>query len=442
MFFVLMVFLTQRWDSTDCNYELKAGEEGCRLRLASENWDVPVVVTTNVQFFESLFSRRSSQCRKLHNIARSVVILDEAQMLPVPLLKPCIEILRELASTYNTTILLCTATQPALSSSETFKDGLNNVTEIIPNPAELYTVFKRVQTNFLGMVPDAMLVEKIIENDQVLCIVNTRKHARQIYEKLYNTEGAYHLSALMCPAHRSKIISDIKAALADKKICRVISTQLVEAGVDIDFPAVFRSLAGVDSLAQAAGRCNREGKLSDGGTFYIFLPETALPPGYFRQTAETADAVIRHHKDPLSLEAVEEYFKTLYWMKGEQLDMYSLIEIIREGTRKGDFPFREVHDRFKLIKDGMESIIIPWDLNAEKLIQGIRYSENPAAFTRPSQRYTVQVFANVLSTLLNAGSVECLHEQYYVLINKDLYRDDLGLCPEDPTFHDVESLIV
>jgi CRISPR-associated endonuclease/helicase Cas3 len=422
------------------NYEPK--EENYRSRLSAENWDAPVIVTTNVQFFESLYSCRSSQSRKLHNIAKSVVILDEAQMLPVPLLKPCIEILRELSSSYNTTIVLCTATQPALSTAETFKDGLDNVTEIIPNPAELYTVFKRIQTEPLSTLSDDMLAEKIKEHEQALCIVNTRKHARQIFEKLQGIEGCYHLSALMCPAHRTKVLNNIKTALAEEKTCRVISTQLVEAGVDVDFPVVFRSIAGIDSLAQAAGRCNREGRLAEHGKFYIFFPESRLPPGHFRQTAETADTVIRHHNDSLSLEAVEEYFKTLYWMKGEQLDTYHLMESLRAGVMKGDFPFREVHERFKIIKDGMESIIIPWDKNAERIIQGIRYSENPGAFTRPAQRYTVQVFPKVLSALLNVGSVECLHEQYYVLINKDLYRDNLGLCPEDPTFHEVESLIV
>lgn len=423
-----------------CNFEPK--EEDFRSRLAAENWDSPVVVTTNVQFFESLFSCRSSRCRKLHNIARSVVILDEAQMLPAPLLKPCIEILRELSSSYKTTIVLCTATQPALSTTETFKDGLNSVREIIPDPTALYNVFKRIQTEFLGVISDSALVKKIIENDKVLCIVNTRKHARQVFEKLQGMEGSYHLSALMCPAHRSKVLNEIKKAVAEEKTCRVISTQLVEAGVDLDFPIVFRSMAGIDSLAQAAGRCNREGMLAEHGLFYIFYPESGLPTGHFRQTAETADTVMRHHPDPLSLEAVEEYFKTLYWMKGEQLDANHLMEILRDGVRKGDVPFRDVHEKFKIIKDGMESIVIPWDNNAERIIQGMRYAENPGVFTRPAQPYTVQVFPNVLSPLLDAGCVECLHEQYYVLINKDLYRDDLGLCPEDPTFHAIENLIV
>jgi CRISPR-associated endonuclease/helicase Cas3 len=421
------------------NFEPK--EEDHRSRLAAENWDAPLIVTTNVQFFESLYRCRPSKCRKIHNIANSVIILDEAQMLPVPLLRPCMEVLRELSSAYRTTIVLCTATQPALSTRENFKDGLDSVQEIIPNPAELYTVFKRVHIKVLPALPDDVLADRLKNHNQVLCIVNTRKHARSIFERIRDQEGCYHLSALMCPAHRTKKIEEIRRTLSKGMSCRVVSTQLVEAGVDIDFPVVFRSVAGIDSVAQAAGRCNREGKLSEGGQVYVFWPETGLPHGHLRQTAETAEAVIRHHDDPLSLEAIEEYFQSLYWMRGEKLDEYHILDDLDEGKRKGDFPFREVDKKFKIIKDGMEPIIIPWNEDAEKIIRGLRYAEYPAKFARKAQRFVVQVPPRVLSSLEHAGSVERLHDQYCVLVNMDLYQDDLGLCPEDPTFHKVESLI-
>ncbi|MBN1227936.1 MAG: CRISPR-associated helicase Cas3' [Deltaproteobacteria bacterium] len=427
------------------NFEPK--EEDHRSRLAAENWDAPLIVTTNVQFFESLFRCRTSKCRKIHNIANSVVILDEAQMLPAPLLIPCIEVLRELSSTYKTTIVLCTATQPALSTTDNFKQGLDHVREIIPHPPSLYSDFKRVQTKFLQQISDDELAKRLKTYKQVLCIVNTRKHARLLFEKIRGQDGRYHLSALMCPAHRTKKLMQIKEALAKGLACRVVSTQLVEAGVDIDFPVVFRSAAGIDSIAQAAGRCNREGKLSEDGQVYIFLPETGLPPGHFRQTAETAEAVIRHHADPLSLDAVEEYFRTFYWRKGQGLDEYHILNDLDEGKRKGDFPFSVVDKKFKIIKDHMEPIIIPWkreknDIDAEKIIQCLRYSDFPAKFVRQAQRFTIQVPPRVLSALVHSGSVECLHDQYYMLINMDLYREDLGLCPEDPTFHAIESLIL
>lgn len=416
-------------------------EEDHRSRLAAENWDAPLIVTTNVQFFESLFACRSSRCRKIHRIADSVVILDEAQMLPVPLLKPSLEVLRELALNYRTTIVLCTATQPALSTSETFKEGLEGVREIIPDPEILYRIFKRVKTVKLPSLSDEELADRLNECGQVLCIVNTRKHARLLYERLPDREGCHHLSALMCPAHRTEVLDRIKAALAKGDPCRVISTQLVEAGVDIDFPVVFRSISGVDSIAQAAGRCNREGKLMGNGQVFVFTPEAGLPPGYFRQAAETAEAVLRHHDDPLSLEAVHAYFEQLYWLKGAALDQHQILADLAEGAKIGNFPFRVVAEKFKIIEEGMVTIIIPWNGKAERIIEELRYSVFPAAAARKAQRFTIQVYPEILYALLNAGSVERLHEQYNVLINRDLYREDLGLCPEDPTFHKIESLI-
>jgi len=226
------------------------------------------------------------------------------------------------------------------------------------------------------------------------------------------------------------------------KVDRAVSTQLIEAGVDIDFPVVFRSVAGIDSIAQAAGRCNREGKLPKGGKVFVFLPENGLPPGYFRQAAQNAEMVMRHHDDILSLDAVNEYFRTLYWMKGDKLDEYEILDDLADGAKGGDFPFRVVDEKFKLIKDGTESIIIPWNQQAETIISDLRYSEFPASFARQAQRFTVQVYPKILSRLESGGSVERLHGQYCVLTNADIYRDDLGLCPEDPTFHEIENLMI
>lgn len=421
------------------NFEPK--KEDRRSRLASENWDAPIIVTTNVQFFESLFARKTSKCRKLYNIAKSVVILDEAQMLPPHLLRPCMEALRELSNTYRTSIVLCTATQPALSTSSTFKDGLDDVHEITPNPEELYNIFKRVEITKLPVLPDDELAEMIAGHNQVLCIVNTRKHARAVYEQIRESEGTYHLSALMCPEHRSSVLKQIKTELKKGWPCRVVSTQLVEAGVDIDFPVVFRTIAGIDSIAQAAGRCNREGELTRKGRVFVFTPEVGLPPGYFRQSAETAETVMHNHKDFLSLDAVREYFERLYWMKGEKLDEKNILKMIREGERKGDFPFRKISKAFRIIESNMAPVIIPWNKEAEKLVRGLRYSQYPGSLARKLQRFTVQVYPEQLNVLENAKVVECLHDQYKILTNMDIYREDLGLCPEEPEFHEVESLI-
>ena len=281
--------------------------------LACENWDAPIIVTTNVQFFESLFASKKTRCRKLHNIANSVVILDEAQMLPVNLLRPCIEAIRELSERYHTSVVLCTATQPALNKRDDFKFGLENAREIVGDKAtveKLYNDLKRVDVEFIGKQTDDELVERLKKHEQVLCIVNTKGHARKLFEKLKETgiddESLFHLSTNLCPEHRSVVFEGfIKPRLKDGLPCIVISTQLVEAGVDIDFPIVYRATAGIDSIAQAAGRCNREGELKDDkgnlikGKTYVFESEHKIPDVLhaIKQAAGVSQEVKRHHED-------------------------------------------------------------------------------------------------------------------------------------------------
>jgi CRISPR-associated endonuclease/helicase Cas3 len=412
------------------NFEPK--QEDRRSRLASENWDAPVIVTTNVQFFESLFRRKSSRCRKIHNIAKSVVILDEAQMLPVPLLLPCLEVLKALSSAYGTTVVLCTATQPALKEREDFRHGLKHVSEIVPDPDKLYNCkeFKRVHVKNLGKISDDELAEKLKRQDKVLCILNTRKYARLLYEKMGKQEGICHLSALMCPAHRTEKFEEIRNRLDNEETpCRVISTQLIEAGVDIDFPTVFRSLAGIDSIAQAAGRCNREGKLPEGGHLYIFSSESDVHPE-FRQNAEIAEMVMREHEDILSLEAIKAYFQNLFWLKGEsRLDEQQILKALNEGFSGFNFPFEETDRNFKIIKNDTFPVIIPYNDKARELIQQLRHSDYPVSIARKLQRFTVQVYSDEFSRLLRLNSLESLHnQQYHILSNMSLYRDDLGLA--------------
>lgn len=421
-------------------------EEFSRHNLATENWDAPLIVTTNVQFFESLFANRSSCCRKIHNIAKSVIILDEAQMLPTPFLKPCMESLRELVSSYGVSIVLCSATQPALSTTETFHDGFDNVHEIISDQTRLNQSLSRVHTHNIGNITNDELSNRLLDETQVLCIVNTRKHARLIFElcRKHETEGVYHLSASMCPAHRTSVLSKIRSILTCGNSCRVVSTQLIEAGVDIDFSAVYRASSGIDSIAQAAGRCNREGLLPEKGNVYIFSSEDGLPPGYLRHSAEIAEGILRKHDDPLSREAVRDYFEELYWRKGEMLDEYKIINMLNEDVDRLNFPFKEIADKFKLIKDSMEPIIVPWNDEAQNIIRDLRYAEYPLKYARQAQRYTVLIYPNVINNLLAYGRAERIGDdkQYTILLNLDLYNDDLGLCPEDPTFHNVDSLIL
>jgi len=374
----------------------------------------------------------------------SVVILDEAQMLPVNLLRPCLAALKELTSYYKTSIVLCTATQPALKKSEDdFPDGLDDVHEIIEQPRQLYQSLKRAHVHPIGKITDDDLAAQIAQHQQVLCIVNTRAHARNLYEQIRHLPGARHLSALMCPRHRSIFIYLIRRALRFGKPCRVVSTQLIEAGVDIDFPVVYRASAGIDSIAQAAGRCNREGKLALAGQVYIFNPDREGLPRHFQQAAQIGENIARRRSaDLLDLEAVRCYFQEFYWLKGDELDAKEILDDIRETATRGDFPFKAIDEKFRIIDNIMHPVIIPWCDEGKRLIETIRCYGASASLARRAQRFTVQLYTNDFAPLVQSGSVEILDENYPVLVNTDLYRKDTGLSADDPTFLDPERIVV
>lgn len=409
------------------NYEPE--EEDCKTRLAAENWDAPIIVTTNVQFFESLYTCRSSRTRKLHNIAKSVIVLDEVQTLPSELLLPCLEGIRELALHYQCSFVLCSATQPAVGYRDDFHDGLQNVREIVHDSHSLYEQMKRVRICHLGVQSDQELIGRLIQCSQVLCIVNTREHARTLFEQIQPAGNAFHLSASMYPLHRSRKLKEIREALSGGNCCRVVSTQLVEAGVDIDFPVVYRSIAGLDSIAQAAGRCNREGLLKFGQVF-VFEPEEGLPPGHFRHAAQTAEGVIRRFpEDILSLGAVEEYFKEYYWTQGERLDKKNILELIRQGV-KGDFPFRTIAEKFRVIPEETKPVIVPLEQEACELVERIRRADSLSGFSRKLQKYTVQISPFYWDRLVKTGSLEIVQEVFPILRDLHLYDENVGLCPD------------
>ena len=276
-------------------------KETAKSRLAAENWDAPLIVTTNVQFFESLFAARTSRCRKLHNIAESVVVLDEAQLLPPEFLQPILDAMNALGGNYGVTFVLSTATQPALGTLRSFQRtlrGLDNVREIINDPDALSHNLERVsviwpQDFHLAQDWDA-IARQIQQHQCVLAVVNSRADARELHRRM--PEGTIHLSALMCGEHRSEIINEVKRRLRVGEAVRVVSTQLVEAGVDVDFPVVYRALAGVDSIAQAAGRCNREGEL-ERGEVVVFVPPKPAPQGPLRRAADTAVSLLSGSSD-------------------------------------------------------------------------------------------------------------------------------------------------
>ncbi|TAN41724.1 MAG: CRISPR-associated helicase Cas3' [Nitrospirae bacterium] len=416
--------------------------ETAKSRLASENWDAPVIVTTSVQFFESLFASRTSRCRKLHNIANSVVILDEAQLLPPDFLKPSLHILKELVKFYGVTLLLCTATQPALGKREGFSEGLEGVTEIIEDPRALHDSLKRFNIH----VPDNLnepcswepLAEELVGHKSVLCIVNRRDDARVLWSHM--PEGTVHLSALMCGAHRSKVISEIKERLTAKEPVRLISTQLVEAGVDIDFPVVYRAIAGLDSIAQAAGRCNREGLISS-GSVHVFIPPKDSPPGILRQTANIGRRLLMNKdNDPIAPARFEEFFRELYWLRGDQLDSKGiLLDLAADMELR--FSFRTAARKFQLIDETAQaSVIVRYD-EGNKYVDMLDRIGPERWLMRKLQRYVINLPRYLHTKLLASGAIKQCYPGIFIQSHPSFYDDNLGFCPDRSIIYEPDDLI-
>jgi len=398
-----------------------------KLKLASENWDIPVIVTTNVQFFESLFSNRSSRCRKIHNIAKSVIIFDEAQMLPRRYIKACMYAVFELIRNYGSSAVFCTATQPIIQK---FLPPGTKLTEIASNPQDLYQFYKRVSVNNAGKLNDQDLIQLISQHPQILCIVNTRKHAKGLFQLLI-ADSCFHLSTLMCPVHRKKTIATIKNKLKARLECRVISTQIMEAGIDIDFPVGYRALAGLDSIVQAAGRVNREGKLQN-GEINIFIPDSIFikqTPAYIQQGAEVANNILRKFNDPISIEAIKEYYDLLYDIQGDHaFDEKGILYHFEKGIQNEmNFDFKTAAENFNLIDNATVSIIIPFDKNANTLLKHLRSAEFPQSFSRSLQPYTVNIYEQEYQALLSNGLIDIYVETYPVLNNPNYYDNQTGL---------------
>lgn len=420
-----------------------------KLRLAAENWDAPIVVTTAVQFFESLFANRSSRCRKLHNIANSVVILDEAQTLPVKLLQPCVAMMKELAINYRASLVLCTATQPALIEERGFTGGLpqDAVREIAPDPDQLHQDLARVSVIHVGKKSDYELINELLAQQQVLCIVNNREHARALFDQLRSEgDGAYHLTTLMCAAHRTQVLAAIREKLQVNACVRLVSTSLIEAGVDVDFPSVYRAEAGLDSIAQAAGRCNREGRFtSEDSLVKVFeVADDWSEPPELSQYASAFRSVYRQHAGQLLMPAaVEAYFNEVYWLKGQELDYHQLLRGVLDIDK---IPYERIASQFKMIDSPMQAVIVKYDDHAEALINDLSYVERAGSIARQLQRYLVQVPKHALTPLLQAGAVSPINqkrfgEQFLVLENQALYSDQAGLSWREPAYMSASACV-
>ena len=427
-------------------------DETQRGRLACENWDAPLIVTTNVQLFESLFAARTSRCRKLHNIANSVIVLDEAQLLPPDFLQPILDALNVLITHYGVTLLLCTATQPTLIDTPRFDPrqslrGLPPATRIVEDEASLFAALKRVDIEWPADLHTPLsteaLVSRLAEHDCVLVIANTRNDATEIVRKLDAVTGdtTLHLSAAMCGQHRADVIAQIRARLqarregADARPLRVVSTQLVEAGVDIDFPVVFRALAGLDSVAQAAGRCNREGRLPGGGKGHVvvFVRDIPKPLHQVRIAAQATRTIVQGGGDALSPAAFERYFP-LFYAGFASRDKHGIVDHLRKNA-KLEFEFRTAADKFRLVDDeDQATVIVPYAgagaSSVLALIEKLRFGDTDRWLLRKLQRYTVNVRHKLLDTWQAQGDVKELVPGMYLLIDELRYDERLGLLPD------------
>lgn len=418
---------------------LSPDKESATSRLASENWDAPIIVTTAVQFYESLFAAKTSRSRKLHNIANSVVILDEAQALPVQFLTPCLRTLEQLSENYHTTTVLCTATQPAISKSAIFPIGLDAPREIISDTHALFKSLARVKVRYRGRLEDQTIASELSSSPQALCIVNTRNHAQELYKLLPPSDENFHLSALMCPEHRLHILDTVRNQLSANLPVRLISTQLIEAGVDIDFPVVYRSMAGLDSISQAAGRCNRNGQFATGHV-HIFHSEHPASERYFQETANVGHEILDlHAADPLSTSAVQAYFEKYFYQQRTKWDARSIMDdfkVVNDPKLPLLFNYRTAAEKFKLIDDHQVPVIIPWNEKAKDLITcQLRNESIPLHrdLLRALQRYTVQIPVTLFGK--NSRQFEPLRDnQLQVLICPEThYSEHFGLnFPEEP----------
>lgn len=420
-----------------------------KLRLAMEDWAAPVVVTTNVQLFESLFAARPGRARKLHNIAGSVIILDEAQTIPRPLLLPCLRMLDSLARLFQCSIVLCTATQPAVDEA-VLKGGLALAgRELAPDPAALATRLRRVRIGHGGVMDNAALVAALRGVEQGLIVVNTRVHALDLWNEAKGIDGLYHLSTRQYAAHRRRLLAVIRQRLAQGLPCRVISTSLIEAGVDISFPRAWRAEAGLDQIVQVAGRVNRNGEmLPELGQVTVFTPDGYAPPPEIAGLIGDMARMRAEFDDPQSPEAIRRYFCEVYWRLDAGLDRERIVDSFKVNGNHTDFAFRTVAEKFRMIESGMVPVIIPRDDAAVKAVAELGVAQfSSGKIARALQTHLVTVPSKARARMLACGKgyfvrPDLRGDQFFVLSEPGLYHDETGLHWEDAEYLGIEAGII
>ncbi len=377
-------------------------------------------MTTAVQFFESIYSNRSSKCRKLHNIANSVIIFDEAQMIPGCHLKPCVGAIVSLVKRFNATAILCTATQPVLQDIAQSFDRNIKTTEICKRVDEAYEQLNRVTYKNIGKHTFADIADMLCGERQVLCIVNTRKAAQKVFE-LLPQEGSFHLSTLMYSKHRKRVLDIIRQRLENGLACRVVSTSLIEAGVDVDFPSVYREMAGLDSLTQAAGRCNREGKRSaDKSIVSYFESEATVPPLQCVNVGAAREA-LSDGGSPGEVETIRRYFTAWRSLNRDNLDKSGVV-----SHMKAQMQFAYVAEHFRLIDRNTKIVYIPIN-EAEQACKRIKEGCADRNDYRLCGQYGVNVYEEHYKKLIEAGDIQPIDDDTGILVNMRIYDDQTGL---------------
>lgn len=399
-------------------------EKDQNLALAAENWDMPVIVTTAVQFFESLYANRPSRCRKLHNISNAVIVFDEAQSIPNPTLLPCVAAIAELVRHYGATALLCTATQPALD--DCFLAYALPIKELCPNRSQVFQQLRRTELTRAGLLTQEELAEQLSALPQVLCVVNKRKTAAELSKQL-PSKGTFCLTTLLYPAHRKRLLREIRRRLKAGEVCRVVSTSLIEAGVDVDFPRAFREEAGLDSILQTAGRCNREGKQPAAQSLVTVFSLEERPMQTLAQQVDATKRIWGLYERLDTPEAIAEYFQLFRDLRGkESLDAYGILSAFERGINGCWYPFAQVAQRMRLIDSPTRTLYLPLEEGAE-LTAALRRGEVSRTLFRALGQYAVALYPNQFQELESRGAVYILPSGDGILEYPALYDPVFGL---------------
>ena len=393
-----------------------------KLKRSCENWDAKLIVTTNIQFFESLYHYKGRRLRKLHNLADSVIIFDEIHMLPIDYIQPCLRAIGYVTKYLNSTAILMSATMPNYDKfMERYMSGVK--IENAVKDTSLFNVFDKCRYEYIGKCELASLAEKAQEYDNALIIVNKRKTARELYDICSGNK--YHLSTYMTPLHRSEIIAKIKEDIKNGINTTVISTSLIEAGVDLDFKAVFREIAGIDNILQSGGRCNREGKMDMGD---VFVFETDGGKGEIQLKSNITRNLFEEFDNISTDKCIEEYYSRLFAFNDDNIDKSTITSLMGENLKFDEIPFRTYAENFKFIKNQVIGIVIPHDENKD-LIEQLRYGK--LSVKRKLQQYSASVHIWELEEMIKEGIIEQLDCGVCILANTDYYKSDVGLTLEN-----------